>query len=255
MNKITSLFANKKQNILSLFFTAGYPQLSSTQEILEAIQKSDADMVEIGIPFSDPVADGKTIQESSNAALRNGMSLEILFTQLDGMRGSFTKPLLLMGYFNPVMQYGIERFCERCSDCGIDGVILPDLPLSEYRKYRDVFIKYRISFIMLVTPGTTDERLRTIATEASGFIYAVSSYSITGAGTASGINRQYIKNVESICGLPVLIGFGVKDNESFNHASGMSSGGIIGSAFIKALAGSTDIEKTVMDFVNSILGR
>lgn len=255
MNKIISLFEHKKQNILSLFFTAGYPQINSTQKILAAIQKSNADMVEIGIPFSDPVADGKTIQDSSCVALNNGMSLEILFKQLEEIQGTFTKPLLLMGYFNPVMQYGIERFCKRCGECGIDGVILPDLPLSEYKKYKDLFSKYQISFIMLVTPGTTNERLKTIAPEASGFIYAVSSYSITGATKAAGINREYIKNVEKICGLPVLIGFGIRDNESFNHACDISSGGIVGSAFIKALAGSSDMEKTVIDLVNSIIGR
>ncbi|MBS0011515.1 MAG: tryptophan synthase subunit alpha [Bacteroidales bacterium] len=255
MNKITALFESRKKNILSLFFTAGYPEKDSMQGVLAAIQTSRADMVEIGIPFSDPVADGKIIQDSSAVALKKGMSLELLFRQLEETRGTFTKALLLMGYFNPVMQYGLERFCERCRECGVDGVIIPDLPLPEYKKYKDIFSRYEILFIMLVTPGTSEERLKAIASEASGFIYAVSSYSTTGGSAASGISRDYIRNVERICGLPVLIGFGINDSKSFEHACKISSGGIIGSAFIKALTASSDIEKSVINFVDDIRGR
>ncbi|MDZ7738034.1 MAG: tryptophan synthase subunit alpha [Bacteroidales bacterium] len=255
MNRINSLFEKKKNNILSLFFTAGYPERDSTQQVLKAIQKSEADMVEIGIPFSDPVADGKVIQDSSAAALENGMNLELLLDQLEGLRDNFTKPALLMGYFNPVMQYGIEKFCERCSRAGIDGLIIPDLPLPEYKKYKEIFIKHDLLFILLVTPGTTDERMREIADEAGGFIYAVSSYSTTGGTAVSGINEDYIKKLAGICGLPVLIGFGIHDNKTFRNACEISAGGIIGSAFIKALSGSPDIEKSVIDFVNNITGR
>ena len=252
MNKITTLFEKKKKNILSLFFTAGYPERNSTDKILKAIEISDADMVEIGIPFSDPVADGKVIQNSSNISLKNGMKLELLFNQLEGIGNNLTKPRLLMGYFNPVMQYGIEKFCERCSKCGIDGLIIPDLPLGEYKKYKNVFRQHNLLFIMLVTPGSTEERLSAIAEEASGFIYAVSSYSITGSTIRTIISEDYIRNVEKICGLPVLIGFGVRDNRSFKEACLISSGAIIGSAFIEALTDSTNIRKTVLDFVSSI---
>lgn len=255
MNRINSLFEKKKNNILSLFFTAGYPEKDSTQQILKAIQDSEADMVEIGIPFSDPVADGKVIQDSSAAALKNGMNLELLLKQLEECRDVFTKPALLMGYFNPVMQYGLERFCERCSRAGIDGLIIPDLPLTEYKKYKEIFIRHGLLFILLVTPGTTEERLKEIAGEAGGFIYAVSSYGTTGGTAESGINKDYINKVAEICGLPVLIGFGIHDNKSFMNACEISSGGIIGSAFIKALAASSDTDKTVIDFVKGITGR
>jgi len=255
MNRINSLFEKKKNNILSLFFTAGYPERDSTQQVLKAIQDSDADMVEIGIPFSDPVADGKVIQDSSAAALKNGMTLELLLGQLEELKDVFTKPALLMGYFNPVMQYGMERFCERCSRAGIAGLIIPDLPLPEYRKYKEIFLQHNLLFILLVTPGTTEERLREIAGEAGGFIYAVSSYSTTGGTAASSVSKAYIDKVTGICGLPVLTGFGIHDNKTFRNACEMSSGGIIGSAFIKALSGSPDIKKSVSAFVKTITRR
>ncbi len=255
MNRITLLFEKKKGNILSLYFTAGYPEKNSTGNIIKAIEKSDADMMEIGIPFSDPVADGKTIQNSSSIAIKNGMNMELLFGQLEEVKGIISKPVLLMGYFNPVMQYGVERFCEHCNRCGIDGVIIPDLPLVEYQKYRDVISGNNLSFIMLVTPGTTEERLNIIAGESNGFVYAVSSYSTTGSMVKAAINKEYIRKVEKICKLPVLTGFGIHDNKSFKEICSISAGGIIGSAFIRELADSDNIEKTVIDFADQIRGK
>lgn len=253
MNKITKLFNQKSRNILSLFFTAGYPEADSTTEILEAIEESSADMVEIGIPFSDPVADGKVIQDSSSKALLNGMSLEKLFEQLNVVKDRLSKPKLLMGYFNPVMQFGVEKFCKRCSETGVDGVIVPDLPPGEYLAYREIFEKYDLLFIFLVTPGTSKERLKEISGYASGFIYAVSSYSTTGTSGSSALKPEYVSEISAISGLPVLIGFGVKDNETFRQACSISSGAIIGSAFIRSLDDSPNgIRKSVSLFVNNI---
>lgn len=255
MNKITKLFKEKNRDILSLFFTAGYPELKSTTEILDAIETSSADMIEIGIPFSDPVADGKVIQDSSSKALENGMSLEILFDQIHAARERLSKPRLLMGYFNPVMQFGLEKFCKRCRESGVDGVIIPDLPPNEYLAYRELFEKYGLLFIFLVTPGTSKERLKEISKHARGFIYAVSSYSTTGASGTTELNRDYVREVSGISGLPVLIGFGVKDNKTFKQACSVASGAIIGSAFIKSLGESKfDVGQTVSRFVDSIKG-
>lgn len=253
MNKITKLFNQKNRDILSLFFTAGYPEADSTTEILEAIEESSADMLEIGIPFSDPVADGKVIQDSSSKALLNGMSLERLFEQLNAVKDRLSKPKLLMGYFNPLMQFGVEDFCKRCSETGVDGVIIPDLPPGEYVVYREIFEKYDLLFIFLVTPGTSKERIKEISKYARGFIYAVSSYSTTGTSGASALKPGYVSKISAISGLPVLIGFGVKDNETFRQACSISSGAIIGSAFIRSLDDSPHgIRKSVSLFVNNI---
>jgi len=251
-NRITSLFERKDKNILSIYFTAGYPELKDTLTIITEPQKSGIDLIEIGMPFSDPVADGPVIQHSSEIALKNGMTINLLFEQLKGIRKSISIPLILMGYLNPVMQYGIENFCKKCQEIGVDGTIIPDLPLEIYEtEYKEIFIEYSLSNIFLVTPQTSDERIRKIDSLSTGFIYMVSSSSITGVKGV--VNEEQISYFERISKMmlssKLLIGFGISDKDSFEKASGFANGAIIGSAFIKALAGDEDIESKVKTFV------
>lgn len=256
-NRIDSLFAEKGGQILSMYITAGYPKLNDTRTIMKAFQQGGADMIEVGIPFSDPVADGPTIQKSNQRALENGMSMKVLFEQLQGMRSEIDVPVLLMGYFNPVMQFGLERFCARCRETGVDGLILPDLPVYEYRElYKATFQKYGLHNIYLITPQTTEERIREIDANTEGFIYMVSSASTTGAKTAlTGTQEAYFERIQQM-GLknPRLIGFGISNNEMFQRACRYASGAIIASAFIDFLEKSDDMERDAIRFVRQIKG-
>lgn len=259
MNRIKNLFSDKKKNIVSIYFTAGFPQLNDTNTVLDALQKYGADLIEIGMPYSDPLADGPVIQRSSMKALQNGMSIKLLFEQLNklpdnspsGVRG----PLILMGYLNPVLQYGIEKFCSDAHDVGIDGIILPDLPLHEYQtEYKKLFEKYKLDFIFLITPETSEKRIRKIDTISKGFIYAVSSSSTTGVNKDMAEQQKYFQRLESMkLKNPVMIGFGIKDNETFTQACKHAAGAIIGTAYIKAIENSNDIEIGTQKFLNSIL--
>ena len=251
-NRITALFKRKDENILSIYFTAGYPELNDTLEIIIQLEKSGADLVEIGMPFSDPVADGRVIQQSSETALKNGMTVHLLFDQLKEIRKKVSIPLILMGYLNPVLQYGIEDFCKKCKEIGIDGTIIPDLPLEIYEtEYKEIFEQNSLSNIFLVTPQTSDERIRKIDVLSTGFIYLVSSSSTTGVKGA--VNEEQLSYFERIRAMNLgsrrLIGFGIYDKSSFEKASGYANGAIIGSAFVKALEGEGKIETKVNDFM------
>ena len=257
-NRITALFERRTKEALSIFVTAGFPGLPDLIPICQALEQGGADMIEIGIPFSDPVADGPTIQHSSEVALRNGMSLKVLFAQLAELRPRISLPVLLMGYLNPVMQYGLERFFDQCSACGIDGVILPDLPLAEYQRlYRGICESRNISCVFLVTSETSRERIREIDKSSQGFIYAVSAPSITGGKIAMDAGREaYFKRLAALkLTNPVLVGFGIADRESFAGACRHLNGGIIGSAFLRAIAAAADAPAAAAAFVAGIRNR
>ena len=252
MNRITEKL-KEDGKLLSIYFTAGYPELEDTVPIIKELEKNGVDMIEIGLPFSDPLADGPTIQESSTAALQNGMSTELLFEQLEGIRESVNIPLIIMGYFNPVLQYGVEAFCSRCADIGIDGLILPDLPLDVYQdEYEAIFKKYGLLNMFLITPQTSDERIRQIDDASEGFIYMVSSASTTGAKTGFGTEQeQYFERIGNMrLEHPQIVGFGISNADTFEQATQLAKGAIIVSAFIKFLTkeGKEHIEK----FIKSI---
>ncbi len=253
-NRINSLFDKKPGQILSVYFTAGYPEHDDTVPIIRLLEESGVDLIEIGIPFSDPTADGPIIQQSSERALKNGMTMEKLFEQLKDIRNEIKVPLILMGYFNPVLQYGVERFCRHCRESGIDGVILPDLPPEEYfENYQALFEASGLHNILLITPQTSDHRIREIDQLCSGFIYMVSSSSTTGTGKkVEDFRTDYF---ERVAGLnlknPRLIGFGISDKATFDNACRFASGAIIGSAFVKAL-GNGRPDSVVPEFIRSI---
>jgi tryptophan synthase alpha chain len=256
MNRITQLFKEKKNNILSIYYTAGYPELGDTVAIAEALEKAGADMLEIGFPYSDPVADGPLIQASSKQALDNGMDLNLLFEQLKDLRKKVTIPVLLMGYVNPVLQYGVERFCKACADAGVDGCIVPDLPMVEYEElYKDTFLDNGLINIFLVTPQTSEERIRKIDGLSSGFIYMLSASATTGKNLqVSDTTTDYFARVAAM-GLnnPTMIGFGISSKETFDKACQYANGGIIGTAFVKSLkAGET--EKNITEFMTMFKG-
>jgi tryptophan synthase alpha chain len=255
MNRIQTLFNNKKDNILNVYFTAGFPETGDTNTILSVLQTGGADLVEIGMPFSDPVADGETIQQSNQQALDKGMTLKLLFSQLENMRHTITLPVLLMGYINPVLQFGIENFCKKCQEVGVDGVILPDLPMQEYvETYKPVFEKYNLLNIFLITPQTSESRIREIDNLSKGFIYMVSSASTT--GSKSGITDEQVAYFQRIKAMnlnnPTLIGFGISNHETYQKACSYANGVIIGSAFIKLLQKSTDLTSDVPTFISEI---
>jgi len=236
MNRIDQLFQTKKQNILSIYYPAGYPQRDHTCQVLSLLQQKGVDMVEIGIPFSDPLADGPIIQQAAKESLDQGMTLALLLEQLKYVRSTITMPILLMGYWNTVYQFGVERFLQRCNEIGIDGVILPDLPLEEYeRHYSSMFDQYGIHNILLVTPNTTCSRLKKIGVSSGGFIYMVSSPATTGGKISNleGLDHYYDR-VKTL-GVPSMMGFGIHDRDSFKTACSKANGAIIGTAFIEAL--------------------
>lgn len=255
MNRIEKLFSDKKKNIVSIYFTAGFPRLHDTAEILNALQVHGADLVEIGMPYSDPLADGPTIQHSNMIAIRNGITIKLLFEQLKDCRKNIDLPLILMGYLNPVIQYGIEKFCSDASNVGIDGIILPDLPLHEYEiEYKGIFQKYNLQVIFLITPETSEERIRKIDEAGKSFIYAVSSSSITGAEKNLLSQESYFQRLEEMnLKNKILVGFGIKDHNTFQHACKHTAGAIIGTAFIKAIQNSTNIDADTQKFINTIL--
>ncbi|RYU92478.1 tryptophan synthase subunit alpha [Mucilaginibacter terrigena] len=254
MNRLNQLFATKKENLLSIYFTAGYPQLNTTVDIAEALEKAGADFLEIGFPYSDPVADGPTIQHSSQTALDNGMNLNLLFEQLKDLRSRVSIPVLLMGYVNPIVQYGVERFCKAAVAVGVDGIIVPDLPMYEYEMlYSNHFEDNGLSNIFLVTPQTSEDRIRKIDELSNSFIYLLSSSSITGG------NLQLTDSIESYYNRikamdlknPTIIGFGISDNKSFGKACEYANGSIVGSAFVKLLAEENYMEK-IPSFIGGI---
>lgn len=286
MNRINKLFATKSEKILSIYFCAGHPTLEGTVETIKTLEKKGVDMIEVGIPFSDPMADGPVIQDAATKALRNGMSLKKLFTQLEELYRSplltSTKgeenhpdstsspqskepcpngkssplggtggglPLILMGYLNPIMQFGFERFCQRCTEVGIDGVIIPDLPFKDYlEEYKPVADKYDIRIIMLITPETSDERIRFIDEHTDGFIYMVSSASTTGAQKEFGDQKQaYFSRINAMnLKHPRMIGFGISNKQTLEAAQANAAGAIIGSKFVKLMEETGDVE-TAMD--------
>ena len=228
----------KAGKILSIYFTAGYPALNDTVKIIQDLEKNGVDLIEIGLPFSDPLADGPTIQASSTAALKNGMTTEILFDQLKDIRQSVSIPLIIMGYFNPMLQYGVKAFCKKCREIGIDGLIIPDLPVDVYHEeYQAIFEKYGLINVFLITPQTSDERIRFIDSVSKGFIYMVSSASVTGAKSGFGQEQQdYFDRIASLSlANPQIVGFGISNSETFQAATKTAKGAIIGSAFIKHL--------------------
>lgn len=258
-NRITSLFAQKSERLLNVYFTAGYPNLNDTTTILHGLQEAGVDLVEIGMPYSDPVADGETIQQSNEHALSNGMSLKTLFAQLAGCRTNtenpITVPILLMGYINPVLQFGVENFCQKCQEVGVDGVILPDLPLDLFLdEYASTFRQYGILNVHLITPQTTEARIRLIDAESDGFIYMVSSASIT--GSVKGVSDTMKTYFERIQGMnlrnPRLIGFGINNHETFDTASQYANGAIVGSAFIRHLGENGTSAQSIRAFVETI---
>ncbi len=252
MNRINKKLQEDKK-LLSIYFTAGFPALNDTVSIIEKLEESGVDMIEIGLPFSDPLADGPTIQESSTIALKNGMTTNVLFDQIKDIRKTVSIPLIIMGYFNPMMQYGVEEFCKKCAEIGIDGLIIPDLPVQEYNDlYKAIFEKYGLINVFLITPQTSKERIEFIDEISNGFIYMVSSASVTGSkNTFGSVQNDYFERIDAMnLKAPQIIGFGISNAETFNQVTRFAKGAIIGSAFIKQLTekGTDSID----EFVTSI---
>jgi len=256
MNRIHTLFNTKKERVLSIYFTAGFPNLDDTVPIMEAIQAGGADIIEIGVPYSDPVADGPTIQDSNKIALDNGMSMKLLFEQLRGFRAKIHLPVVLMGYLNPIMQFGMEAFCQKCKEVGVDGLIVPDLPMQQYLEdYKGMFDQYGIVNTFLISPQTSEKRIREIDEKTDGFIYMVSSHAVTGAKTD--ISEEQVAYFERVAAMnlknPRLIGFGISDAKTFTSASQFSNGAIIGSAFIKAIKDSENLSEGIQTYLQSVV--
>ena len=255
MNRLKKLFTEKKENILSIYFTAGYPQRDDTETIIQTLDDAGADLIEIGMPYSDPLADGPTIQESGTMALQNGMTIALLFEQIRSIRKKSQIPLIMMGYFNQVLQYGVDRFLTEAKESGVDGLILPDLPLYEYEtKYKQKIDKNNLCISFLMTPQTSEKRIRKIDRLSSGFVYIVSSAAITGAKKAiSTTQTDYFARIKAMqLDNPTLIGFGISNHETYSTACKYANGVIIGSAFIKTLAKEGDLKSKIADFVQSI---
>ncbi|WP_374165136.1 tryptophan synthase subunit alpha [Arcticibacter sp. MXS-1] len=256
MNRITELFQKKNSSVLSIFFTAGYPEVNSTLDIAEALEKAGADFLEIGIPYSDPLADGPVIQNSSQKAIENGMTVHLLFEQLKELRKRVSIPVLLMGYFNPVLQYGVEQFCASCAEVGVDGVIVPDLPMYEYEDmYQKCFEEHRLSNIFLITPHTSEERIRKIDQLSNGFIYLLSSSATTGKNLqVSSSTEEYFARIRDMkLKNPTMIGFGISDHQSFSKAAEYANGAIVGSAFVRLLDNEGYHDK-IGEFIRALKG-
>ena len=248
MNRINNLFATKSENILSIYFCAGHPTLEGTANTIKTLADKGVDMIEVGVPFSDPMADGPVIQDAATKALRNGMTLKKLFAQLEGVRNDVQIPLILMGYLNPIMQFGFEHFCQCCVETGIDGVIIPDLPFKDYLEdYKPIADKYDVRIIMLITPETSDERIRFIDDNTDGFIYMVSSASTTGAQKEFGDQKQaYFSRIKSMnLQHPCMIGFGISNKQTLEAAQKNASGAIIGSKFVNLYEETGDAAKAM----------
>ncbi|MEZ7855145.1 MAG: tryptophan synthase subunit alpha [Cyclobacteriaceae bacterium] len=255
MNRIDEVFSKKKKGVLNIYFTAGYPKINDTLRIARTLEAAGVDIIEIGIPYSDPIADGPTIQDSSQKALDAGMSLKLLMRQLQDLRKHIKIPVILMGYINPVLQYGFTKFCQDCKEVGIDGVILPDLPMQEYAEmYQVTFEEYGIYNIFLMTPQTSEKRVLQINEASKGFIYMVSSASITGAKQeVSQAQIDYFERIQKMnLSVQRLIGFGISNKETFDNACQYASGAIIGSAFINQL-NKDDSDEAITSFVGSII--
>ncbi|WP_304145879.1 tryptophan synthase subunit alpha [Mesoflavibacter zeaxanthinifaciens] len=253
MNRINQKL-NEDKKLLSIYFTAGYPNLDDTTTIIQNLEKSGVDMIEIGLPFSDPLADGPTIQASSTEALKNGMTTEVLFKQLKDVRKTVSIPLIIMGYFNPMLQYGVEAFCKKCQEIGIDGLIIPDLPVDVYNEhYKSTFEKYGLINVFLITPQTSKERIKFIDSISNGFIYMVSSASVTGSSKGFGDTQtNYFKHIADMqLNNPQIVGFGINNNDTFTQATTYAKGAIIGSAFIKHL--SNNGINSIQTFITNIL--
>lgn len=256
MNRIDKVFKEASGPVLNIYATAGFPKFEDTMTVIKALSEGGADIIEIGMPYSDPVADGETIQIANQASLEQGMSVAKLFEQLKDLRKAVQTPVILMGYVNPVLQFGVEKFCQKCAEVGVDGLILPDLPMSEYlTEYKAIFDQYGLYNIFLITPQTSEERIRYIDEHSNGFIYMVSSASTTGAKTGISEEQEaYFKRIGAMnLKNPRLIGFGISDRESFLKASQHASGAIIGSAFVKVLSNAKDLKIEILKFVQSIL--
>lgn len=263
MNRINEIFEKKDNNILNVYCTAGYPQLNSTLEVMQALQQNGADIIELGMPYSDPLADGPVIQHSSSIALVNGMTIAKLFEQLKDFRNSssptdanpgISVPVILMGYMNPVLQYGFEKFCADAASVGIDGLILPDLPEYEFEKeYGAIIQKYNLDFIFLVTPETSEERIKKLDNLSTGFLYAVTSSATTGSEINSARTEEFLQKLRNLnLKNPVLVGFGINNKQSFDAVCRLADGAIIGSAYIKALENNADINAATKEFLSSI---
>lgn len=256
MNRIHYLFNTKQDRVLSIYFTAGFPKLEDTIPVMEAIEAGGADIIEIGIPYSDPIADGPTIQDSNMIALENGMSMKKLFDQLKGFRAKVHLPVVLMGYLNPIIQFGMEEFCKKCKEVGVDGLIVPDLPMQQYLdEYKSLFDSYGLVNTFLISPQTSEKRIREIDENTDGFIYMVSSHSITGA--KADISAEQIAYFERVKAMnlknPRLIGFGISDAQTFTTASQFSNGAIIGSAFIKKIKDAQNLNQDIQDYIQSVI--
>ncbi len=255
MSRLQKLFENKNNAVLNVYCTAGYPYLNATTDVITALEKHGADMIEIGVPYSDPLADGAIIQKSSAIALANGMTIACLFDQLKNIRQTSSLPIVLMGYMNPVLQFGFEKFCASAAAIGIDGLILPDLPMFEFETvYGPILQKHGLDFIFLVTPETAESRVRKLDQLSSGFLYAVSSSATTGSSGNQTDMQGYLQRIANYqLRNPILVGFGIKDNASFRAACQYSNGAIIGSAYIKALENSSDIDASTKEFIKQVL--
>ena len=254
MSRIKELFKRKKEKVLNVYCTAGYPQLGSTVGIMKSLQANGADLIELGMPYSDPLADGPVIQASSTKALQNGMTISKLFEQLNDFRKEIGVPVILMGYLNPLLQYGFDKFCAKAAEVGIDGLIIPDIPIYEYEnEYREIIRKYDLDFIFLVTPETSKERIKKLDELSSGFLYAVSSSSITGSDKDFSAVEAYLQELKEMdLKNPVLVGFGIKDKHTFETACKYANGAIIGSAYIKAIE-NNNTEEATKRFLEGVL--
>ena len=255
MTRIEELFKKKQTKILNVYCTAGFPQLEDTLTVIRALEKEGADVIELGMPYSDPLADGPVIQHSSTIALQNGMTIKKLFEQLLDFRKEISVPVLLMGYMNPILQYGFEKFCAEASAVGIDRLILPDLPEHEFEtEYGAIIKKYGLNFVFLVTPETSEERVKKLDALSTGFLYAVSSSSTTGKDKNMNDVKGYLQKLKNLkLKNPVFVGFGIKDKQTFETACENANGAFIGTAFIKALENDNDVERATKKFVNEII--